>query len=224
MKFSLFAMTAMVATAFAAPSVPTNTVNDAVEQLTDIVVDDLGVGELLSKRDEPIKDATGLINVLSTGLDSIKVTTGAINTTLAQVQSGAVSKDNGTATAGTQLTELHYKLTEILQKLLGAAGIDIQAADHDKVLGLIVELVSEVLYTVKALLTVLGVRKVLASILQSVFTLLAEILSALVSLIGTLVPALIAALSPLLSALGNTVLAPLLSIIADLLASLTGAK
>lgn len=225
MKFSIFAMTAMVATAFAAPSVPsTHGANSAIEELTSAVTDDLGASQLLSKRDSPIKDGASLISVLTSGLESIKVTTGAINSTLAQVQSGAVSKDNGTKSTSTELGQLHYKLTDILQKLHGAAGIKIDSKDNDSVLSLIVDLVSEILYTVKAILTVLDLGGLLSSILHLVFTLVAEILEAVVELVGAIVPDLVDVLSSLLGGLGDTVLAPLLSIIANVLAALIGSK
>lgn len=236
MKFSFVALAAMATSAFAAPAVtpignPAD-LTDSINQLTQLAFGDLGLGQVVDgatgnptsviKRADPITDAQGLISMLTSGLANVKQVTGALNGTMSQVQSGDLSKTDATKQAASQLMDMHFKLTDILKQILDSAGLNVSGTDLDKVLTLVVALVAEVLFTVKTLLTVLGIRPQLASILHSVFGLLANILTALIGLVAALVPGLIAGLSPLLAGLGNGVLAPLLTVVAGLLAGLAG--
>lgn len=92
----------------------------------------------------------------------------------------------------------------------------------DRVLALVNILLEELLATVKYLVTVLGLRAPLVSLLHAVFTLVANLLSVLVRLLAGLLPALLGGLTPLLSALGNGLLAPILGPVVDLVNSLAG--
>lgn len=238
MKFSFVAIAAMATSAFAAPAsittplTSTGDLTQSVNQLTQLAFGGLGVSQIvdgatgtatgLAKRADPITDAQGLISMLTSGLANVKQATGALNQTVSQVQSGDLSQVDATKQAAAQLQDMHFKLADILKQILGAAGLDVSATDLDTVLSLVVALVAEVLFTVKALLTILGIRPQLASILHSVFGLLSNILAALVSLLAGLLPGLVAALTPLLVSLGNGILAPLLTVVAGLLAGLAG--
>jgi hypothetical protein len=141
--------------------------------------------------------------------------------TLAKVQDGTLSKEDAETDVSKQLQGVHFKLTDLLTKLLGAAGLDIIDGDVDKVLSLVVVLVSEVLFTVKSLLTILGLRPQLASLLHSVLNIVAGLLKVLIGLLTGLLPGLVAALSPLLAGLGNGLLVPLLTPVVGLLAGLS---
>ena len=232
MKATFFALATMAATAFAAPApaastAPTTDVSGAIEELTDLLNTDIGLGQIVdgatstpTKRANDIKSGADLNKLLEGVIGSIKGNTGSINSTMTKVQDGSISKDDATTDALAQLKDMHFKLTDILTKILGAAGLDVASGDIDRTLTLVVALLSEVLFTVKSLVTILGIRAQLVSILHSVFGLLGNILTGLVGLLAGLLPGLVAALTPLLAGLGNGVLAPLLTGVAGLLASL----
>ena len=231
MKFSLVAIATMATAVMAAPqTMRRDEVSDSIQQLTDLVFgtgdQDLGVGEIVNgitspgKRAEAIHDVSGLQNVLDNGLSTIQENTGAINSTLAQVKSGEISKDQAVKDVAPQLQAMHFKLTDILKQILDAAGINANPADLDRTLTLVTALLSEVLFTVKSLVTILGIRPQLASILHSLLGLVSNILTGLIALLGGLLPGLVTGLAPLLAGLGNGVLAPLLTGVAGLLAGL----
>ncbi|OAQ76382.1 hypothetical protein VFPBJ_08742 [Purpureocillium lilacinum] len=234
MKATFFSIAALAATALAAPFRPEarqigdiNAVGDALEIVDGVAVDDLGVGEIANNViDTPLKRAdvanVGDVIILITSLtEGVTTHTGAINKTLAAVQGGELSKDDAAKQVTEQLQGVHFKLTDVVTKLVGAGGLDVSDADLDKVLTLVVALVSEVLATVKALVTILGIRAELISILHSVFNIVSSLLATLVGLLAGLLPGLLAVLSPLLAGLGNGLLAPLLAPIVALLAALS---
>lgn len=231
MKFSLVAIATMATAVMAAPqTMRRDGVSDAVQQLTDLAFgsgdQELGVGEIVDgitspgKRAEAIHDISALQTVLGNGLSNLQETTGAINSTLAQVQSGAITKDQAVKDVAPQLQAMHFKLTDILKKILDAAGINANPADLDRTLTLVTALLSEVLFTVKSIVTILGIRPQLASILHSLLGLVSNIITALIALLGGLLPGLVTGLAPLLAGLGNSVVAPLLTGVAGLLAGL----
>lgn len=133
-----------------------------------------------------------------------------------------MTKAEGTESAMAAIGNMHFKLTDVVTKLTAAAGIPVAGADVDKVLNLVVALLAEVLFTVKTLVTILGLRPQLVSLLHSVFGLLANIITLVLGLVTGLLPGLVAGLSPLLAALGNGLLAPLLTPIVALVAGLAG--
>lgn len=132
-----------------------------------------------------------------------------------------MNKEDAEADVTKQLQDMHFKLTDILTKVLGSAGLNVANGDVDKVLNLVVVLVSEVLFTVKSLVTILGLRPQLVTLLHSVFNIVAGLLKVLIGLLAGLLPGLVAALSPLLAGLGNGLLVPLLTPIVGLLAGLS---
>lgn len=228
MKAAFFSLATLAFTAFAAPSTPAprDAVSDAVHELEDLLLGDLGLGEIVdgatkSPVKRGIESGADLISVLESGLSGLKENTANINSTISQVQDGSMTKDAAADAAADELKDIQFKLSDILQKILNAAGLNVSKTDLNKVLTLVVALVSELLFTVKTLLTILGIRPQLASILHSVFGLLSNILAGLIGLLGALLPGLIAALTPLLAGLGNGLLAPLLTGVAGLLAGLS---
>lgn len=135
---------------------------------------------------------------------------------MAQVKAGTLSKDKAATTTHAHLLDLQSTLTALLSEILCTVGID--PNDLDKILCLVVALVSEILCSVKYLLTILGVRPLISTILHAVFGLVASILCAVVGLVGKLLPGIIYSLSPLLATVGQGVMAPLTQVIASVLA------
>ncbi|KAJ6442738.1 hypothetical protein O9K51_03913 [Purpureocillium lavendulum] len=238
MKATFISIAALAATAIAAPFRPQarqlgdiSPVNDAVDIVDGTVVEDLGVGEIVDsvvdKRVADIANVAEIANVadiitLVTSLtEGVTSHTGAINKTLAAVQGGEITKDDAAKQVAEQLQGVHFKLTDVVTKLLGAGGLNVADGDVDKVLVLVIALVSEVLATVKALVTILGIRAELISVLHSVFNIVSSLLATLVGLLAGLLPGLVGALSPLLAGLGNGLLAPLLAPVVGLLAALS---
>ncbi|KAK2594318.1 hypothetical protein QQS21_007963 [Conoideocrella luteorostrata] len=231
MKTTFFYLATLAASAFAAPTVnvvarPVGVIDDAVNIVDDVVANDLSVGQvvdgIVSKRE--IVSSGELIQLLTGAIKTVKGQTGAINGTLAKVQDGTLNEDDASNNVSKQLQDMHFKLTEVLTKVLGSTGLSVVDGDVDKVLDLVVVLVSEVLCTVKLLLTILGLRSQIASLLHSVFSIVAGLLKVLIGLVTGLLPGLVAALSPLLAGIGSGLLAPLLTPVVGLLAglSLTG--
>lgn len=142
--------------------------------------------------------------------------------TMSKVQSGEMEKAEGDAQVVDLIEGINLDLTEIVTSLTGQAGIPVSATDVDRVLVLVDILVKELLVTVNTIVTVLGLRPQLISLLHSVFTLVANILTILIGLLGGLLPGLVGGLSPLLAGLGNGVLAPILTPVVALVAGIAG--
>ena len=184
MKAAFLSLATLAFTAFAAPSAPAprDAVSDAVHELEDLLVSDLGLGKIVDGATQTptkrgIESPDDLISVLESVLSGLKENTGSINSTLSMVQDGSMSKDDAADAAAGELKDIQFKLSDILQKILNAAGLNVSKTDLNKFLTLVVSLVSELLFTVKTLLTILGIRPQLASILHSVFGLLQNILA-----------------------------------------------
>lgn len=140
---------------------------------------------------------------------------------MTQVTNGEQSKDDATNDVVQQLANMHYSLTDVVTQLLDGAGLNVASGDVDRVLNLVVTLLSEVLFTVKSVVTILGLRPQLVSLLHSVFSIVASVLTLLVGLLGGLLPGLVAGLSPILAGLGNGLLAPILTPVVALVAGLS---
>ena len=85
MKATFFSVVALAVSAIAFPLVEKRQVAGAVNEVQDIVIDDLGVGQIVgdatgnpSRRD--ITNAAGLVGSLTTLLADMKDNTGAIST------------------------------------------------------------------------------------------------------------------------------------------------
>ncbi|KAM0420903.1 hypothetical protein ACHAPT_011292 [Fusarium lateritium] len=232
MKATFFSVFALALSAIASP-VPqagnavrsVGQVNDAVKSTTDIVNKKVGVKQIVDKAADTaakraITDPQVLITTLKTVVHKVNGQTTGINEIVEKVKSGALTKDAGANQAVPQFEAVHFELTEVVTTLTGAAGLDVADADVDTVLSLVVVLVSEVLTTVKTVVTVIGLRPQLISILHSVFQILAKVLTLVIGLVAAIVPGLIAALTPLLAGLGNGLLAPVLTPVTALLAGL----
>ncbi|KAI1357687.1 hypothetical protein F5Y08DRAFT_323684 [Xylaria arbuscula] len=222
MKAAFFTIAAFVATAFAAPA----GVSDAVHKVDDIVSTDLGVQQitdsLSSSSKRSITNSGDVVEALEGLFSGIQTKTGALNSTVAGFQNGKLTKQEAQTAAIGDVEDIHFKLSEIVTDLTGAAGLVVAEGDVDKVLNLVVVLLAEVLATVKTLVTILGISPQLTVALKAVFGIVANLLVVLIGLLAGLLPGLVAALSPLLAALGNGLLAPLLTPIVALLAALAG--
>jgi hypothetical protein len=141
---------------------------------------------------------------------------------LKKVDSGKVEKPEADSKVVDLVEGIQLDITEIVTSLTGAAGIPVAGADVDRVLVLVQTLVDLLLTTVNTIVTVLGLRPQLVSLLHSVFTLVANVLTLLIGLLGGLLPGLVAGLSPLLAGLGNGVLAPVLTPVVALVAGIAG--
>ncbi|EKJ69895.1 hypothetical protein NXS19_007849 [Fusarium pseudograminearum] len=234
MKATFFSIFALAASAIASPvaqpagvnpTPDTQEVRGAVANLENIlkiagvdqVVDEATKGSA-SKRD--ISSPAQLISVLQSGASNIKSKTSGFSGIADKVKAGDLTKSEGADKAIPGLEGVNFELTQIVTKLTGAAGLPVADGDVDKVLNLVVVLVSEVLAAVKTIVTVTGLQPQLISVLHSVFQILAKVLTLVIGLVGAILPGLIAALSPLLAGLGTGVLAPLLTPVVALLAGL----
>ncbi|RGP60918.1 hypothetical protein FSPOR_10341 [Fusarium sporotrichioides] len=234
MKATFFSLFALAASAIASPvaqpagvnsSPDTQEVRGAVQSLENIleivgvnqIVDESTKGSAI-KRD--ISSPAQLISVLQSGASNIKSKTSGFNGIADKVKAGDLTKSEGADKAIPGLEGVNFELTQIVTKLTGAAGLPVADGDVDKVLNLVVVLVSEVLTAVKTIVTVTGLQPQLISVLHSVFQILAKVLTLVIGLVAAILPGLIAALSPLLAGLGTGVLAPLLTPVVALLAGL----
>ncbi|KAM0352996.1 hypothetical protein ACHAPU_001881 [Fusarium lateritium] len=187
---------------------------------------DLDVDEILAKvhgdivKRDAVSSPAQLISVLQSGTSNINKKTTGLNSIAEQVEAGDLTKDEAADKSVPTFESVNFELTQIVTKLTGAAGLDVADGDVDKVLSLVVVLVSEVLAAVKTIVTVTGLRPQLISVLHSVFQILTKVLTLVIGLVTAIVPGLIAALTPLLAGLGNGALAPVLTPVVGLLASL----
>ncbi|KAL6359761.1 hypothetical protein LRP88_07184 [Fusarium phalaenopsidis] len=230
MKATFFSVFALAISAIASPVPQVNgavgQVNDVVKSTTDIVTKKVGVKQIVDEATSAKRAIAGpqvLITTLKTTVHKVNGQTTGINEILEKAKSGALTKDAAATQAVPKFEAVHYELTEVVTKLTGAAGLNVADVDVDTVLSLVVVLVSEVLTTVKTVVTVIGLRPQLISILHSVFTILAKVLTLVIGIVGAIVPGLIAALTPLLAGLGNAVLAPVLAPITAFLAGIAAA-
>ncbi|KAI8661926.1 hypothetical protein NCS55_01064200 [Fusarium keratoplasticum] len=230
MKATFFSVFALAISAIASPVPQVNgavgQVNGVVKSTTDIVTKKVGVKQIVDEATSAkraIADPQVLITTLKTTVHKVNGQTTGINEIVEKVKSGALTKDAAATQAVPMFEAVHFELTEVVTKLTGAAGLNVADVDVDTVLSLVVVLVSEVLTTVKTVVTVIGLRPQLISILHSVFTILAKVLTLVIGIVGAIVPGLIAALTPLLAGLGNAVLAPVLAPITAFLAGIAAA-
>ncbi|KAH7110414.1 hypothetical protein B0J13DRAFT_577909 [Dactylonectria estremocensis] len=216
MKAAFFSVLALAVSAFAAPVADAN---NAVRNVNNIENTFVRSNEAeVAKR--AISSPQDLISTLQGAVSSVKTQGGSLNGILDKIQSGDVSKDKGADQALPKLNSLLATLTNLVTELTGAAGLDVTDSDVKTIHTLVIALVSEVTTIVKGLLTILGVRPQLDSVLHSVFQILAKVLVLVIGLVGAIVPGLVVALSPLLVGIGNGLLAPLLTLVAGLLAGL----
>ncbi|KAI8715844.1 hypothetical protein NCS52_01093000 [Fusarium sp. LHS14.1] len=230
MKATFFSVFALAISAIASPVPQVNgavgQVNGVVKSTTDIVTKKVGVKQIVDEATSvkrAIADPQVLITTIKTTVHKVNGQTTGINAIVEKVKSGALTKDAAATQAIPMFEAVHFELTEVVTKLTGAAGLDVPDVDVDTILSLVVVLVSDVLTTVKTLITEIGLRPQLISILHSVFTILAKVLTLVIGIVGAIVPGLIAALTPLLAGLGNAVLAPVLTPITGFLAGIAAA-
>lgn len=219
MKATFFYLATLAASVFA---VPTQVTHGAISEANGIV-SGLGLGKVANGVAAPIEKRAGydIVSGLGGALGKVQTQTGYINGTLIKVQDGKMSKEAGEADVTRRLQGLLLVLTGLVAELLSAAGVDIKEGDLAKVVNLVVALLSEILFTVKSLLTVLGLRPAIASLLSSIINLVVGLLRVLVGLLAGLLPALVAALTPILAIVGDGVLGPLLTPITAALAMST---
>ncbi|KAH7141703.1 hypothetical protein EDB81DRAFT_948139 [Dactylonectria macrodidyma] len=216
MKAAFFSVLALAISAFAAPVADANNAVRNVNNVENVFVrsDEAEVAK------RTISSPQDVISSLKGAVASVKTHGSSLNKILNKVQSGGVSKDKGADQALPELNSLLHTLTNLVTELTGAAGLDVTNADVTTIRILVVALVAEVTTIVKGLLTILGVRPQLDSVLHSVFQILAKVLILVIGLVVAIVPGLVVALSPLLVGIGNGLLAPLLTLVAGLLAGL----
>lgn len=238
----IFSIASMAVTVMAAPLL-----GDVVKIPTDILsqsdaeglVSKLPVGDALnevvsklpivgSSEDEDavntsdVGSVDDIVTLLSGGVDNVRGKTGSIDDILAQFEAGDIDQSEADSQVISLVEGIQIDITEIVTSLTGAAGIPVADGDVDRVLVLVQTLLDLLLTNVNAIVTVLGLRPQLVSLLHSVFTLVANVLTLLIGLLAGLLPGLIAGLSPLLAGLGNGVLAPILTPVVALVAGLAG--
>ncbi|KAF4466312.1 hypothetical protein FALBO_6834 [Fusarium albosuccineum] len=234
MKAAFFSVLALAATAFASPiSTPVGDVkqvNGAVKTAEQLVPGSVGVEQIVDEATKtpiktPIKapvkrgitDPQQLITTLKGAVHTLNSQTTGINDIVDKVKAGDLTKVAGATKAIPMFEEVQSTLNEVVTKLTGAAGLNVPDVDVDTVLSLVVVLVSQVLNTVKTVISVIGLRPELISILHSVFQILSKLLTLITGLVGAIVPGLVSALTPLLSGLGSSALAPVLTPLSGLL-------
>ncbi|KAH6883445.1 hypothetical protein B0T10DRAFT_494244 [Thelonectria olida] len=216
MKAAFFSVVALAMSAVAAP------ISDANNAVRD--VNTMESAFVRSNEAEVAKRAISspqdLMSTLQGAVSSIKTQGGSLNDILNKVQSGGLSKDEGANQALPKLNSMLDTLINLITELTNASGLDVTNSDVKTIHTLVIALVSEVTTIIKSLLTILGVRPQLNSVLHSIFQILTKVLILVIGLVGAIVPGLVAALSPLLVGIGNGLLAPLLTLVAGLLAGL----
>ncbi len=126
-----------------------------------------------------------------------------------------------------QFELVNIKLSVILETILGSVGLDVDGANLDKLLGGTTELFSEVLYTVKGVITTLGLTKTLSAAVNAIVCVLGDLTKALGVILGkvlpNLLPTLVNTLKTLVQKLRTGLLSGLLSpVLRDLASILDG--
>ncbi|KAI5456886.1 hypothetical protein BGZ63DRAFT_434111 [Mariannaea sp. PMI_226] len=207
MKAAIISIIALAGSALAAPFVENNDIIARADN-----------AELVKRAD--INNAQDLIDTLQDALDAVEADRDDIENILDQVQNGDITKDEASKEVLPELNDLLDILTNLVTSLTGAAGINLSDADEKTVQNLLVTIATQVTTIVKELVPIIGLKAQLRTIVRSVFQALAEVLTFGIRLVGAVVPGLVAALSPLVVGLSNALVAPLLTLIAGLLAGL----
>lgn len=163
------------------------------------------------KRQASITDLTSLLGALQGAQDGTAGPLGSLQDIISGVSAGDTTPDAGAAAAQPQLEEIEDVLQNLVLQLTNAAGLSVRESDLTTVLTLVNVLLGQVLVTVNSLVTVLGLKPQLNSLVASVLGLVSKVLVLLIGLLAGLLPGLVAGLSPLLAGLGNGLLAPLLT-------------
>jgi len=176
------------------------------------------VGEVKEK----ITSSEGVITLVSGVVDKVKGQSDLIEVVLSKFKAGEIEKADADAQVIDLVEGIQIDITEIVTSLTASVGIPVADGDVDRVLVLVEVLVKQLTTTVKSIVTILGLRPQLTSLLHSVFTLVANVLTLLIGLLTGLLPGLVAGLAPLLAGLGNGVLAPILTPVVALVAGIAG--
>jgi len=167
--------------------------------------------EMAEKRQGSITDLTSLLGALQGAQSGSAGPLGNLQDIISGVSAGGMTPDAGAAAAQPQLEEIETVLQNLVLQLTDAAGLSVRPSDLSTVVTLVNTLLSQVLVTVNSLVTVLGLKPQLNSLLASVLGLVSKVLVLLIGLLSGLLPGLVAGLSPLLAGLGTGLLAPLLT-------------
>lgn len=135
--------------------------------------------------------------------------------TITAFKSGHLSKDEASTQVAHQFELVNIQLSVVLETILGSVGLDVDGANLDKLLGGTTELFSEVLCTVKGVITTLGLSKTLSAVVDAIVCVLGDLTKALGDVLGKvlpeLLPTLVTTLKNLVQKLRTGLLSGLLS-------------
>lgn len=149
--------------------------------------------------------------------------------TVSDFKAGHITKDEASAKVAQQFGAVQDDLSDIIQEILGSAGIDVEGANIDGLISSTVDLVSELLHTVKGVTSTLGLDKTISAIANDLTGLINNLVKGLDTTLGkvlpNLIPNLVHALNDVVHSLSkgllSGLLAPLLRGLAGILDGLT---
>ncbi|KAF4125514.1 hypothetical protein GMORB2_4354 [Geosmithia morbida] len=207
MKFTILSMVTLAVSAAASPLVaraaPTS-IDEALEQVNGLV------------------SGGDLVTLLEGALNSIQGHTGAINSTLSQVNSNAISQEDGSSQLAAPIDGLKSDLTKLVSGLNAnpTSGITASQDEVTQVVSLVKALLVELVNTAKSIASAPGQAAPLTALLDSVFALLASILSTLVGLLDVVASPLVDLLTSIVPSLKDGDILPLVSPVLGLITSL----
>ncbi|KAM5350100.1 hypothetical protein ACJ41O_006605 [Fusarium nematophilum] len=244
MKFSLFSVTALAASACAfpildtvgkvvgdvsrkAPKVPAvkdilPTVNGVVSKATrGLEVVDTVKGTVQGLTSVDVKDTASVIKVLTVAVEDVKSQTGAIKVIVSQVETKKVTQNLAATQIVKHFSLVNDVLTTTVNQLTGVVGLHITGSDVKAVLNLVIVLVKEVVGTVEHVVSTLGLQPAITAILDALLNTVASLLTLVTGLVGGIIPGLIDIISPILESFDHSALGSLLTPVAGVLRGLS---
>ncbi|KAJ3482669.1 hypothetical protein NLG97_g7510 [Lecanicillium saksenae] len=214
MKAVFISIATLAFSAFAAPSVAEGSV---AARSAAVAQPEFGV----VKREQTAQD---LINSITKASDNIKNIGVSVNATLAEVQAGTISKEDGANQTASDVQNLLDEISGIVSEVLAAAHIDVPKPEVQGLLNAVHSLIHNILNIVGTILDVLPVAPLLSGLLQQVVGLLTTLIGALAGVVGgPLIPGLLSIVQSLLGSLTGALLSLLSPVLGPLVAILTGA-
>ncbi|KAF9772096.1 hypothetical protein IL306_010209 [Fusarium sp. DS 682] len=231
MKFSLFSFVALAASAMAAPAAVAPRQVPAVPAVPAGVpsnVDVVSTSETVTKTVTQkitavnVSNTGGVVKVLTIAVEQVKSQTTTIKEVITKVKSNAVSKAAAIKVVTSEVHSLNELLTAVVNQLKDVVSIDINIPDVKVILGLVIQLLHELVGVAKEVLSILGLDNVIGSAFELLFQTVATLLNLVTQLIGDIVPGLVDILSNILDTLSGTPLGPIIKPVSNIFDGLTG--
>lgn len=141
---------------------------------------------------------------------------------ITKVKSNAISKAAAVKVVTAEVHSLNVLLTAVVSQLKDVVSIKINIPDVKVILGLVIQLLHELVGVAKEVLSILGLDNVIGSAFELLFQTVATLLGLVTQLIGDIVPGLVDILSNILNTLSGTPLGPIIQPVSNIFDGLTG--